>query len=358
MSETLIEPEVFVTRDGALGRLTINRPQALGALTTGICEAMIAALLDWRNDPTLHAVLIDHAGERGFSAGGDIRALADSAMGDGVAARRFFFVEYQLDHLIFTYPKPVITVMDGVTMGGGVGISWTARYRVVTERTTFAMPETGIGLFPDVGAGWFLPKLPGRTGLYLALTGARLKAADCLAVGLATHFVPAADLAAFKETLAADAEQPEQVLATFSGDPGPAPIGALRHEIDRLFAHDRVEEVMAALATDPSEWARGQAKILTGKSPTSLKVAARLLRDGAKAASFADDLVMEHRIAARLGVGPEFMEGVRAVIVDKDNVPRWNPADLAGVTDAAIDAIFAPLGPGQEWAPLDQGTAA
>ncbi|HEX7759541.1 MAG TPA: enoyl-CoA hydratase/isomerase family protein [Caulobacteraceae bacterium] len=358
MSDVALEPEVLVSRDGALGRLTINRPQALGALTTVICETMIAALLAWRGDPTLHAVLIDHAGERGFSAGGDIRALADSAAGDGVAARRFFFVEYQLDHLIFSYPKPVITVMDGVTMGGGVGISWTARYRVVTERTTFAMPETGIGLFPDVGAGWFLPRLPGRTGLYLALTGARLKAADCLAVGLATHFIPAADLAAFKETLAADAEQPEQVLAGFGSDPGPAPIGALRHEIDRLFAHDRVEEVMAALATDPSEWAWGQARTLAGKSPTSLKVAARLLHDGAAAASFADDLVMEHRIANRLGLGRDFLEGVRAAIVDKDNAPRWAPPDLAGVTDAAIDAIFAPLGLGQEWSPLDQGRLA
>ncbi len=358
MSQTTLDAEVLVSRDGALGRLTINRPLALGALTTGICEAMIDALLAWRGDPTLHAVLIDHAGERGFSAGGDIRALADSAIGDGVTARRFFFVEYQLDHLIFSYPKPVVTVMDGVTMGGGVGVSWTARYQVVTERTTFAMPETGIGLFPDVGSGWFLPRLPGRTGLYLALTGARLKAADCLAVGLATHFVTAADLPALKEMLAADAEQPEQVLATFAADPGPAPIGALRHEIDRLFAHDRVEEVMAALATDPSDWARAQAKTIATKSPTSLKVAARLLRDGAGVASFAEDLVMEHRIANRVGLGADFIEGVRAVIVDKDNAPRWDPPDLAGVTDAAIDAIFAPLGPGAEWSPLDQGTAA
>jgi enoyl-CoA hydratase len=345
-------PEVLVSRDGALGRLSINRPQALGALTTAVCEGMVTALLAWQGDPTLHAVLIDHAGERGFSAGGDIRFLADSAAGDGSGARRFFYLEYQLNELIHRYPKPVITVMDGVTMGGGVGVSWTARYQVATERTTFAMPETGIGLFPDVGGGWFLPRLPGRTGLYLALTGARLKAADCLAVGLATHFIPSSDLVAFKETLAADAEQPQQVLESFHTDPGPAPIGALRHEIDRLFAHDRVEEVMAALATDPSDWAKDQARLLTTKSPSSMKVSARLLADGARAATLAHELVTEYRVANRQGLSADFIEGVRAVIVEKDNAPRWNPPDLAGITDADIDAVFAPLGPGAEWAPL------
>ena len=157
--------ELIVRREGPLGRLMLNRPEALGALTTGMCEAMIAALLAWRGDPAVAAVLIDHAGDRGFCAGGDIRTLADSAAGDGLEALRFFHTEYRLDHLISAYPKPVATVMDGIVMGGGVGISLPARYRIATERTRFAMPETGIGLFPDVGAGWFLPQLPGRTGL-------------------------------------------------------------------------------------------------------------------------------------------------------------------------------------------------
>ena len=347
-----VEPEVIVSRDGALGRLSINRPKALGALNIAVCEGMTAALLQWRDDPSLHAVMIDHAGDRGFCAGGDIRFLADSAAGDGAGARHFFFIEYQLNALMARYPKPIVTVMDGVTMGGGVGLSWTARYRVATERTTLAMPETSIGLFPDVGGGWHLPRLPGRTGLYLALTGARIKAADCLALGVATHYVESGDLAALKETLAADPEQMEQVLQSFHGDPGPAPIGALRHEIDRLFAHDRVEEVMAALATDPSQWAKDQARLLTTKSPTSMKVSARLLAEGLKAATFTEEMVTEYRVACRVGTSAEFREGVRAVIVDKDNAPRWNPPDLAGVTDADIDAIFAPLGPGAEWAPL------
>jgi len=350
------EPEVIVSREGALGRLSLNRPKALGALNIAVCEGMTAALLAWRDDPGVHAVMIDHAGDRGFCAGGDIRFLADSAAGDGSGARRFFFIEYRLNALMASYPKPIVTIMDGVTMGGGVGLSWTARYRVATERTTLAMPETGIGLFPDVGGGWHLPRLPGRSGLYLALTGARIKAADGLALGVATHHVASADLAALKETLAADAEQVEQVLQSFHADPGPAPIGALRHEIDRLFAHDRVEEVMAALATDPSQWAKDQARLLTTKSPTSMKVSARLLADGLKATTFAEEMVTEYRVACRVGTSAEFREGVRAVIVDKDNAPRWNPPDLAGVSDADIDAIFAPLA--DEWSPLQSGTTA
>jgi len=354
--EPQVEPEVLVTRDGALGRLSINRPKALGALNIAVVEGMTQALLAWRDDPTLHAVLIDHAGERGFCAGGDIRFLADSAAGDGSGAKRFFYIEYRLNALMQAYPKPIVTIMDGVTMGGGVGLSWTSRYRVATERTTLAMPETGIALFPDVGGGWFLPRLPGRAGLYLALTGARIKAADCLALGIATHHVPSSELAALKETLAADAEQLEQVLQSFHSDPGPAPIGALRHEIDRLFAHDRVEEVMAALATDPSPWAKDQARTLATKSPTSMKVSARLLAEGLKAKSFAEEMVTEYRVACRVGTSAEFREGVRAVIVDKDNAPNWNPPDLAGVADAAIDAIFAPLD--RDWAPLPEGVSA
>ena len=189
---------------GAVGQLTLNRPEALGALTTGMCAAMIAALQAWRADPNLQLVLIDHAGDRGFCAGGDIRILAASAAGDGVEALRFFRAEYQLDHLIWAYPKPVITVMDGTVMGGGVGISLPAKWRLATERTRLAMPETGIGLFPDVGAGWFLPRLPGRVGLWMALTGARLTAADCRALGLASHFAASSNLPQIKAELARD----------------------------------------------------------------------------------------------------------------------------------------------------------
>ena len=345
-------PELIVSRDGGLGQLTLNRPEALGALTTGMCEAMIAALLAWRGDAAIEAVMIDHAGERGFCAGGDIRTLAESAAGDGRAALAFFHTEYRLDHLISVYPKPIVTVMDGTVMGGGVGVSLPARYRIATERTRFAMPETGIGLFPDVGAGWFLPQLHGRVGLWLALTGARLAAADCEFLGLATDIVPSAALAELKAELARDPGDIEAILTQFeAGDIRP-PVAVRRDEIDRLFAGDSVEAVMAALAADRSDWAQAQLEAMAPKSPLSAKVAFRLIAGGLHPASLAADLATEYRLAARLVLAPDFREGVRAVIVDKDNAPAWRPATLAEATDALVDQIFAPLPADQEWSPL------
>ncbi len=292
-------------------------------------------------------MLIDHAGERGFCAGGDIRMLAESGAVDGVAARRFFFTEYRLNELLFRYEKPVVTIMDGVTMGGGVGLSMPARYRVATERTSFAMPETGIGLFPDVGGGWHLPRLPGQAGMWLALTGARIRAADCLALGVATDFVESAKLATLKA-----ATDPETVLTELESDPGPAPIAAHRQDIDRLFSGDSVEAIFAALAADPAEWAQAQLATLKTKSPQTLKVAFRQLRQGAHAASFADEMRVEYRIGARVVQRHDFLEGVRAVIVDKDNAPRWSPATVEGVSEAMLDEIFAPLPPAEDWTPL------
>ncbi len=186
--------EILTRIDGSVGRITLNRPKALHALNLAMCQAMTAALLDWRDDPAVTSVLIDHAGERGFCAGGDIRMIAESGAGDAVEAKAFFHAEYRLNHLMFGYPKPVTAIVDGIVMGGGVGISEPAKVRIATERTTYAMPETGIGLFPDVGGGWFLPRLPGESGTWLALTGARLKAADTVALGIHTHFVESADL--------------------------------------------------------------------------------------------------------------------------------------------------------------------
>jgi enoyl-CoA hydratase len=225
---------------------------------------------------------------------------------------------------------------------------------VATERTNFAMPETGIGLFPDVGGGWRLPRLPGETGMWLALTGARLRGADCLALGIATHFVGSEKVAGLKDALlsARGDERIGEVLAHFASDPGAAPIGAQRTNIDRLFAGDSVEAIFAALAADPSDWARAQLEVLKTKSPQTLKVACRQLRQGAKMVSFADEMTVEYRIGARVVCRPDFIEGVRAVIVDKDNAPRWNPATLAGVTDGMLDEIFAPLPANEEWRPL------
>ena len=343
--------EIRVARDGGLGRLTLNRPQALHALTTVMCSTCITVLSDWREDPAVQAVLIDHSGERGFCAGGDIRMLADSGASDGRLAREFFFTEYRLNHLLFSYPKPVIAVMDGITMGGGVGLSAPARYRLATERTTFAMPETGIGLFPDVGGGWFLPRLPGRIGLWLALTGARIKAADCLHAGLATHHVPSERLPELKVALAENPIDIEALLAQFHVDPGPAPLRAHRAELDAAFGQGSVEAILAALEAG-SDWARAQALALRTKSPQTLKVAFRQLALGLAAPDFAANMAMEYRIGARVVQRHDFLEGVRAVIVDKDNAPKWDPATLEGVGEDLLDAIFAPLPADQEWSPL------
>ena len=338
--------------EGRVGRITLNRPKALHALTQAMCQAMTEALLDWRDDPAVELVLLDHAGERGFCAGGDIRMLAESGAGDGKAARAFFFVEYRLNHLLFEYPKPVAVVMDGVTMGGGVGLSMPARYRIATERTTFAMPETGIGLFPDVGGGWFLPRMPGEIGTWLALTGARIKAADCELAGVATHHVAAAEVEALKAAIVAAPDGIEAALVRFAADAGAPPLAAHRDEIDQAFGHDRLEDILAALTASESDWAGEQLAVMATKSPQTMKVALRQLRIGGKLDSFAENMTMEYRIGARVVRRHDFIEGVRAVIVDKDQAPRWDPPTPEGVTEAMLDAIFAPLPSPEEWSPL------
>jgi enoyl-CoA hydratase len=344
-------PEVIVRVEGGVGRLTLNRPQALNALTTHFCREMIAALSAWRDDPAVRLVMIDHAGGRGFCAGGDIRTLAESGKGDGVRGREFFYVEYQLDHLLFHYPKPTIVFMDGVVMGGGVGISRPCRFRIGTEHTTFAMPETGIGLFPDVGGSWYLSRMPDHIGLWLALTGARLKAADCELVGVITDYVESADLPELKDWLLKDPAAVETLITEFDAEPGRPPIAAHQDEIAHAFAHDGVEAIVAALEAG-GEWGREQAKIIRTKSPLSTKIAFRQLKEGGKAKSFAEVMAMEYRIAHRLAVSHDFLEGVRAVILDKDNAPKWRPESLEAVSEAAVDAIFAPLASDQEWSPL------
>ncbi|MDO9338345.1 MAG: enoyl-CoA hydratase/isomerase family protein [Caulobacter sp.] len=346
------EPEVLTRIEGGVGRVTLNRPRALHALTTNMCRLITEALLAWRDDEAVRCVLIDHSGERGFCAGGDIRMLAESGAGDGREAREFFHTEYRLNHLLFEYPKPVVAVMDGVTMGGGVGLSMPATVRIATERTTFAMPETGIGLFPDVGGGWFLPRLPGKAGLWLALTGARIKGADCLRLGIATHYMPSEHVEGFKAALAEHPDSIPGALAHFVRDAGPAPIEPHLEDIDRFFGRPSVEAILEDLEQDPGEWARSTSVSLGTKSPQTLKVAFRQLAHGALLADFADNMVMEYRIGARVVQRPDFLEGVRAVIVDKDNSPRWNPETVEAVGDDLLDEIFAPLPADQEWSPL------
>ena len=216
------ETEILTSIENGVGRLTLNRPKALHALNRGMCEAMTEALLAWRDDDAVKSILIDHAGERGFCAGGDIRMIAESGAGDASEARAFFDTEYKLNHLLFDYPKPVTALVDGIVMGGGVGISEPADVRIATERTTYAMPETGIGLFPDVGGGWFLPRLPGQTGVWLALTGARLKAADTVALGVHTHFVPSDRIDDLKGSLFAAPDDRRRSPTASTRTPGPS----------------------------------------------------------------------------------------------------------------------------------------
>jgi enoyl-CoA hydratase len=344
--------DVLTRIEGSVGRITLNRPQALHALTTAMCHVMTQALLAWRDDPAVKLVLLDHSGERGFCAGGDIRMLAESGAGDGKAAREFFFVEYRLNHLLFEYPKPVVVVMDGITMGGGVGLAMPARYRIATERTTFAMPETGIGLFPDVGGGWFLPRMPGHMGTWLALTGARIKAADCELAGVATDYVESARIADLKAAIVADPDAIEGLLTEYEGDAGRPPLAQHQDEIDRIFGQESLEGVIAALKAAGSDWSAEQLKVMATKSPQTMKVALRQLRLGGKMESFAQNMTMEYRIGARVVQRHDFIEGVRAVIVDKDNAPRWNPPTPEGVSETLLDGIFAPLPSPEEWTPL------
>ena len=344
--------DVITEIEGKAGRIRLNRPQAIHALTKDMCTDMIAALVEWRSDPEVGAVMIDHAQGRGFCAGGDVRMLAESGAGGGGQARAFFHEEYRLNHLLFTYVKSTIAFMDGITMGGGVGISQPCRYRVATENTRFAMPETTIGLFPDVGGGWYLSRLPGRVGQFLALTGARLDGAECLELGLATHYLPQEALEGVKAKIAQQPERIEAILEEAGVAPPPARIAANLDRIDRLFASDRYEEILAALEQDGSDWARKELATLSTKSPQACKVSLRLLADGARMRDFADEMRQEYGVAAHVVQRHDFVEGVRALLVDKDNQPRWEPATPEGVTDHVIDTIFAPLPENEQWTPL------
>ncbi len=344
--------DVLISTDVRVGRIALNRPKAIHALNLAMCEAMIDALVKWQGDAAVEAVIIDHSEGRGFCAGGDIRMLAESGAKDGKEARAFFHTEYRLNHLLFTYPKPVVAFMDGITMGGGVGISQPAKYRVATEHTRFAMPETGIGLFPDVGGGWYLPRLEGRVGAYLALTGARLDGAECLALGLATHYLPSEKLAEAKARIAVDPDRIGGILGELSVTAPPAAITQHIERINRLFASDTYEDILGALEADGGAWAEKELATLHGKSPQTCKVALRQLQEGGEMHDFAEQMRQEYAIGSRVVQMHDFIEGVRALIVDKDNSPKWDPPTPEAVTDEWIDAIFAPLPESEKWTPL------
>ena len=346
--------DVLASREGRLGRLRLNRPRAIHALTQAMCEKMGETLLQWMRDPDIDAVMIDHAEGRGFCAGGDVIALYESGKSDGKAAAEFFHAEYRLNHLLFTYPKPIVAFIDGITMGGGVGISMPCTYRVATENTRFAMPETGIGLFPDVGGGRYLSRLPGHVGEFMALTGARLDGSECYDLGLASHFVDSGNLEDLKERIAANPDRLQGILGTMSITPE---IGRITENMPRIakhFQHATLEEIIASLEAGESDWAEAELATLRSKSPLSCKVSLRMVREGAERDDFADEMEAEYALACRVVRTHDFIEGVRALLVDKDNEPQWDPATAEGVTETQVDALFAPLPASERWTPYPE----
>jgi len=349
-----VTDDVLISAERGVGRLRLNRPKAIHALTTEMCEAMSGALLRWRTDSNIKAVVIDHAEGRGFCAGGDVVMLAKSGEGDGRKAKEFFFAEYRLNHLLFTYDKPTVAIMDGVTMGGGVGISQPCTFRVATENTRLAMPETSIGLFPDVGGGWYLPRLPGRVGQFMALTGARLDGAECAYLGLGSHYIASNRVEELVDRILKAPDRLQGTLGAAAEFTPDAKISGNLPLINRLFASDRLEEIITALEADESEWAQRERDTLGTKSPLSCKVSLRLLAEGANRASFADEMRAEYALAGRVVKTHDFKEGVHALLIHKHNQPQWDPPTPEGVTDAMLDRLFAPLPPDQQWTPFPE----
>jgi enoyl-CoA hydratase len=347
-----VSDDVLISVERGVGRLRLNRPKAIHALTTGMCEAMSDALLKWRADDAVEVVVIDHAEGRGFCAGGDVVMLARSGNEDASEAKRFFFAEYRLNHLLFTYDKPTIAIMDGITMGGGVGISLPCTWRVATENTRLAMPETGIGLFPDVGGGWYLSRLPGRVGQFMVLTGARLDGAECRYLNLATHYVEQAALPDLVERIITAPARAQGALGAASTTPPDAKIEQNLPQIAKLFASDRLEDVAAALEADESDWAHSELATLRTKSPLSCKVSLRLLAEGADRADFADEMRAEYALAGRVVRTHDFREGVRALLIDKTGDPIWDPPTPEEVTEEMLDVLFEPLPPSEQWTPF------
>ena len=344
--------EILFTRHGARAHVTLNRPDVLNAVSHDMVLRLEERLRVWAEDDSVALVTIAGAGGRAFAAGGDIRTLHAEGLKDGSRNYRFYADEYRVNVLIKRFPKPYIALIDGIVMGGGVGLSVHGSLRIAGPATMFAMPETGIGLFPDVGGSYFLPRMPDSLGMYLGLTGTRLGAADCIAAGIAQlHIARECSEAALAsldcvvwdgECARANAEV-EQRLRQFSGPSAGGRLAASREAVDRCFSAPSLDCILARLRKEGTEWAERSLQEFSRKSPTSLRIAFRQLREGATLC-FEDCMRMEYRLARACMDGHDFYEGVRAVILDKDGAPRWNPPSLGQVDPGAIERAFAPLG--------------
>jgi enoyl-CoA hydratase len=353
MNETLVQDgqngqrdDVLVRAHGALRRLTLNRPKALNAITLDMSVTMAEMMRAWASDPAVSAVMLDGAGERGFCAGGDIRAIYDAAKSGDPLPQKFWAVEYRLNVMIARYRKPVVAIMDGVVMGGGIGLAGHAAHRVVTERSVVAMPEVGIGFFPDIGASYPLARAPGFTGTYLALTGERMNAADAIYAGLADIHIPAAKLVEVPDTLAncRTADEVRSRLAALSAPPAPGKLAAAREWIDACFSADTVEEIFARLSASKADAAQAALAAMKKASPTSLKITLRNMRDAAKFTLIEECFVQDYRIALACVAGHDMIEGIRATIVDKDRNPAWRPQTLEQVTPEIVARHFQAVG--------------
>ena len=344
------EAEVIVERRGTAGLIRLNRPQALNSLTLPMIEKMAAALDEFAEDPTIACVVLSGEGERGLSAGGDLRAFHESRQNKTDLSERFWRAEFRVNHRIAFYPKPYIALMDGITMGGGVGISAHGRYRLVTERIRLAMPETAIGYFPDVGATWLLAHAPGETGIWIGLTGLEINAADAMRAGLADFQVSSFQLGELISTLAelpgiASARDVEAVINNFSSQHGESRLRENTELINRTMRFGTVEDIIDALATEQGDFAALTRDALSKRSPTSLKLTLELLRRGKQSRTLAECLERELGACLTMLKNPDFYEGIRAAVIDKDRKPRWKPATLAEVDPAVIAAFLRPPEP-------------
>lgn len=343
--------EVLIRREGRAGRITMNRPKALNALTHAMVSRIWEALVAWKDDPAVELILLDGAGERGLCAGGDVRSLYESRTQGSGYARTFWRDEYRLNALIGGYPKPYVALQDGIVMGGGIGLSGHARHRIVTERSQLAMPETGIGLIPDVGGTWLLAHAPGEAGIYLGLTGESMGAADAIHARFADAFVPAARLPTLIERLA----DPKggavgAVTAGLAQPPGASRLADRADDIGRAFAGETVETIVVSLEATPGDWAAKARAALAQKSPKSLNLTLAAVRGARQLQSLEDALRVEYRLTVRLFEDGEFIEGVRALLVDKDRAPQWSPPHLVGVMPDLVARYLGPLPPDEELA--------
>lgn len=333
--------EILTRIDDGVGLITLNRPKAINSLNQTMVNVLGPLLTRWEDDDEVRAVVLSGAGERGLCAGGDVVAVYNSARKDGVEVRKFWHDEYLLNGQIGRFAKPYVSLMDGIVMGGGVGVSAHGNIRVVTEKSTIAMPEVGIGFVPDVGGAFLLSRAPGSLGLHAGLTGAQFGGADAIALGFADHFVPHGQLGAFTKAIVDDGV--DGALARYAVQPPASELVAQRHWIDDCFAGETVADIVGALRGQDAEPAQDAANLIATRSPIAVSVTLEAVRRAAKLDTLEDVLVQDYRVSSAAARSHDLVEGIRAQIIDKDRNPKWSPPNLAAVSAADIDAYFAPV---------------